>query len=78
VVAVGAVGGKSDAVLQAVIERLGDESAEVRIAAINELRAWGPAAKAAIPALTAATRDGRAAVREAATEALKKINAPAT
>jgi HEAT repeat protein len=68
-----AVGGKSDAVIQALIGKLNDESSEVRIAAIDELRLIGPDAKAAIPELTNATRDGRAAVREAATEALKKI-----
>jgi HEAT repeat protein len=52
---------------------MNDESAEVRLAAIDELRLLGPAAKAAIPALTAATRDGRAAVREAAAAALKAV-----
>ena len=50
-----------------------DNVAEVRLAVIEELARFGPDAKAALEVLTVASRDGRPAVREAAQEALKRI-----
>jgi HEAT repeat protein len=53
-----------------------EEVPEVRLAAIQELGEFGPDAKQAVEALTIASRDGRPALREAAQEALKKIQKP--
>jgi HEAT repeat protein len=47
---------------------------EIRLAAIEELGHIGPDAKDAIAILTQAQKDGRTDIREAATEALKKIH----
>ena len=50
---------------------------ENRLAAIQELAELGGQAKSAVPELTRiASQDGRAAVREEASKALKRINAP--
>ncbi len=46
----------ADAVLN-LIDALDDESKSVRVAAVLSLRRIGPAAKAAIPALTAMTEE---------------------
>jgi HEAT repeat protein len=46
---------------------------EVRLAVIEELGGFGADAKEAVDALTIAAKDGRAAIREAAADALKKI-----
>ena len=52
-----------------------DESTENRIAAIQELGELGAAAKSALPVLTRlATQDARAAVRDEAATAVKRIN----
>src|SRR5262245_34967203 len=57
-------------------ERLNvDPDGTVRLAIVQELGALGPAAKDAIPALTIAQRDIQVGVREAASAALKKIEA---
>jgi len=50
-----------------------DEVADVRLAAIEELANFGPEARAALDVLKVASKDGRAAIREAAQAALKKI-----
>ncbi|GIW78515.1 MAG: hypothetical protein KatS3mg105_0322 [Gemmatales bacterium] len=69
--ALGKIG--KDAV-SALIERVEKEPVvEVRLAAIVELGNIGPDAKDAVGVLTAASKDGRKAIRDAATEALKKI-----
>jgi HEAT repeat protein len=52
-----------------------DESTENRIAAIQELAELGPLAKSAVESLTTiAAEDPRAAIREAASKALKQIH----
>jgi HEAT repeat protein len=50
-----------------------DDVIEVKVAAIEELGGFGPDAAAAVEPLTVAAKDGRIAIREAAAEALKKI-----
>lgn len=65
-----------DAVVPVLVEGLRDVVIEVRITAILALGGIGPEAKAAVPALTNAARDGQAAVREAAADALKHIQPP--
>ena len=65
-----------DAVVPVLVEGIRDIVIEVRIAAILALGSIGPEAKAAVPALSNAARDGQAGVREAATDALKKIQPP--
>lgn len=50
-----------------------DVVADVRLAAIEELANFGPDAKAALGALMIASRDGKPAIREAAQDAVKKI-----
>jgi HEAT repeat protein len=70
----GALGKEArDAVPELVAKCRVEVSLEVRLAAIEELGHIGTDAKEAIPALTIATKDGRTDVREAATEALKRI-----
>jgi HEAT repeat protein len=72
--AIGSLGKPAMSAIPELIEILRkDEVADVRVAAIEELAAFGPDAKAAIDALNTAARDGRPAIREAAQEALKKI-----
>ena len=51
----------------------GEPEAEVRVAIAEELGAFGPAAKEALPALRAAQRDPQIKVREAAAVALRNI-----
>lgn len=53
---------------------LADERPEVRVAMAQALAELGPAAKAALPALERALQDQHEAVREAAAEALEKID----
>ena len=62
-----------DAVPDLVEKCKGDVLLEVRLAAIEELGNIGPDAKLAVGILTIAQKDGRADVREAAGESLKKI-----
>jgi len=62
-----------EAVPDLVAKCKGDVLLEVRLAAIEELGNIGPDAKPAVDILTIAQKDGRADVREAATESLKKI-----
>jgi HEAT repeat protein len=50
-----------------------DQILEVRLAAIEQLGIIGPDAKDAVGILTQAQKDGRAEIRDAATEALKRI-----
>jgi HEAT repeat protein len=50
-----------------------DDVAEVRLAVIQVLGDFGPDAKDAVDALSIASRDGRPAIREAAADALKKV-----
>jgi len=50
-----------------------DDVAEVRIAVIQVLGEFGSDAKDAVDALSIASRDGRPAIREAAADALKKV-----
>lgn len=54
----------------------GDPDFEVRIAITDELGALGPSGKEAVPALRRSLRDPQVKVREAATQAIKKIEAP--
>ena len=54
----------------------GDPDFEVRIAITEELGALGAAAKVAVPALRRSLRDPQVKVREAAGQAIKKIDAP--
>lgn len=73
----GKFGKAAYAVIPDLIRILKDEEVpEVRLAAIQELGDFGPEAKQAVEALTIASRDGRPAIREAAAEALKKIQKP--
>jgi HEAT repeat protein len=60
-------------VVPVLVDRLQDTVLDVRVAAALALGFIGPEAKAAVPALTGAARDGLAPLREAAGEALKKI-----
>jgi hypothetical protein len=54
-----------------------DDSTENRIAAIQELGELGSLAKSALDQLNViAQQDGRAAVRDAASKAVKNISAP--
>jgi HEAT repeat protein len=72
--ALGALGKPAVSAIPDLIDILRkDEAADVRLAAIEELASFGQDAKAAIDALTVASKDGRTAVRDAAQEALKKI-----
>lgn len=65
---------KSLKVISDLIEILkNDVTADVRLAAIEELAGFGAEAKEAIDVLTISSKDGRAAIRDAALEALKKI-----
>src|SRR6267142_432625 len=60
-------------VVPVLIDRLQDTVLDVRVASALALGVIGPEAKAAVPALVSAARDGLAPLREAAGEALKKI-----
>jgi len=72
--ALGALGKPAVSAIPELIEILRkDDTADVRLAAIEELASFGPDAKAALDSLTVASKDGRPAIREAAQEALKKI-----
>ncbi|MCX7701123.1 MAG: HEAT repeat domain-containing protein [Gemmataceae bacterium] len=51
-----------------------DEVADVRLAVIEELASFGTDARPALEALRIASKDGRAAIREAALAAIKKID----
>jgi HEAT repeat protein len=72
-----ALGGLGKAGLPALPELIrllkDDDVAEVRIAVIQVLGDFGPDAKDAVDALSIASRDGRPAIREAASDALKKV-----
>ena len=50
-----------------------DDVIEVKLAAIDELASFGPDAAEAVEPLKLAAKDGRIAIREAANDALKKI-----
>ena len=76
--ALGNVGRETPEVVPLLIDATQDKVTEVRLTAIYALAAVGPAAKAAIPVLTNASRDGQPALRDAATEALKKIQEKST
>jgi HEAT repeat protein len=72
--AIGAMGKSAIPAIPVLIDILRrDEVADVRLAVIEELAHFGPDARPAIDALRIASKDGRAAVREAAQAALKKI-----
>ncbi len=72
--AIGMLGKAATPAIPELIRVLKDDVvAEVRLAAIEELASFGPDAKAALDALTIASRDGKPAIREAAQDALKKI-----
>ncbi len=72
--AIGGLGKPAASAIPELVEILKkEESADVRLAAIEELASFGPDAKAAIDVLNVAAKDGRAAIRDAAQEALKKI-----
>ncbi|MFL5339663.1 MAG: HEAT repeat domain-containing protein [Gemmataceae bacterium] len=72
--AFGSLGKSALPKLQALINLLKDDDVpEVRLAIIEELGGLGPDAKDAVDALTICARDGRVAIREAAQDALKKI-----
>jgi len=72
--AIGSLGKAALSVLPDLIRLLKDDDvAEVRLAVVQELGGLGPDAKEAIDALTIASRDGRPAIREAAVDALKKV-----
>jgi HEAT repeat protein len=63
-----------DAITQLTTAAKMDEATENRIAAIQELAELGPRAKSAVPALKMiVAQDGRAAIRDAAEKAVKKI-----
>ena len=60
--------------MPALIECLSDDAVEVRVTAASELGHLGAVAKTALPALERVEKgDRRAAVREAASEAIMKI-----
>jgi HEAT repeat protein len=71
--ALGNVGAADPAVMPALIEALDDRSPEVRAKAALALLKSGPAAHSAVAALTKATRDPVAHVRQSAQQALDKI-----
>src|SRR5262249_23115552 len=72
--AIGSLGKPAVSAIPELIEIVRkDEVADVRLAAIEELAGFGADAKSAVDALTVASKDGRLAIREAALEALKKI-----
>ncbi len=72
--ALGALGKPAISAIPELIDILkNDNVADVRLAVIEELASFGPDAKAATDVLQVATKDGRGAIREAAQEALKKI-----
>jgi HEAT repeat protein len=75
--AIHAIGAMGKAATPAIPDLIGavkdDVVADVRLAAIEELAAFGPDAKAAQDVLMVASRDGKPAIREAAQDALKKI-----
>jgi HEAT repeat protein len=60
-------------VVPILVDRLQDTVLDVRVASALALGVIGPEAKAAVPALMSAARDGLAPLREAAGEALKRI-----
>ena len=60
-------------VLRVLTDGMQDQLLEVRLAAIEALGTLGPEAKAALPVLRAAKTDAQSAVREAAAEAIRKI-----
>jgi HEAT repeat protein len=60
-------------IVQDLIEQLNDADATARLRAATALRALGAKAVHAVPALTAATRDGNTLVRKMAGLALNEI-----
>ena len=60
--------------LSGLIEGLGHDHTVIRAGAADALGQLGPAAKAAVPALIAATKDKARFVRESAAEALQEID----
>jgi HEAT repeat protein len=76
--AIRALGGlvkEEPAVIGLLASCLKQDTVDVRLAALEELGQSGPLAKAAESAVKGALTDNRAVVREAAAEALKKIQA---
>lgn len=75
--AVHAIGAYGKSALRTIPELIDilrrDEVADVRLAVIEELASFGADARSALEALRIASKDGRAAIREAALAALKKI-----
>lgn len=71
--ALAALGEKALPGISAAVQALAHPAPTVRRAAANALEQFGPGARAAIPALTAATRDGDAAVAGAAVRALAAV-----
>ena len=72
--ALGGLGKAGTPALPELIRLLKDDDvAEVRIAVIQVLGEFGPEAKDAVDALSIASRDGRPAIRDAAVDALKKV-----
>ena len=66
----------SEEEIESLIEQLEDKSGDTRIYAATRLGHFGPAAKAAVPALATALNDEYAPVRQAAAQTLKKIGTP--
>ena len=72
--ALGALGKPATSAIPELIRVLKEDVvADVRLAAIEELATFGPDARAALDVLMIASRDGKPAIREAAQEAVKKI-----
>jgi HEAT repeat protein len=63
-------------VIPALTSLLNDPIDKVRKSAVEALGSFGGAARSAIPAIQAVTRDKNPAVAEAARDALRRINLP--
>jgi HEAT repeat protein len=71
--ALGTVGKDDPKVVESLRNALKDDNAEIILATIRALAAIGPAAKETLPALKTFTTDGRTEIREAAKDAIEKI-----
>jgi HEAT repeat protein len=73
----GGLGKDAESAIPAMAQCLGDDVAEVRLCAVEELGRLGPLAQSTLPLLKMAQqRDNRATIRQAAGEAIKKIEMP--
>ncbi len=76
--AIGGIGPDAkEAVPELLVKCAIEVTLEIRLAAVSELGRIGPDAKAALPRLKEMQREGRTDVREAASLAVKRIEAPA-